>query len=106
MKEIEISAKETAELWKKGAVKLLDVRTEEERRIATIKDVPIVDMALAQEMVKSWPKDTPIIFHCHHGMRSLDAVAYFMREGFTNVKSMTGGIDAWTSEVDHSIPRY
>lgn len=106
MDDIEISAKETHALWKRGAVKLLDVRTEEERRIAVIEGVPIVDMALAQQMIQSWPKDTAIVLHCHHGIRSLDAAAYFMREGFTNVKSMTGGIDAWTSEVDPSIPRY
>ncbi len=106
MEDIEISAKEAHALWKRGAVKLLDVRTEEERMIAVIEGVPIVDMALAQQMIQGWPKDTAIIFHCHHGIRSLDAVAYFMREGFTNVKSMTGGIDAWTSEVDPSIPRY
>ena len=52
------------------------------------------------------PKDTPIVFHCHLGQRSLDAASYFAGHGFKNVRSMTGGIDAWSSEVDESILRY
>ena len=39
-------------------------------------------------------------------MRSLDAAVYFLGHGFTNVRSMEGGIDAWSREVDASVPRY
>ena len=53
-----------------------------------------------------WPQDTPIVFDCHHGQRSLDAASYFAGHGFTEVRSMTGGIDAWAVEVDPSVPRY
>ena len=48
----------------------------------------------------------PIVFYCHVGARSLDAAAYYAGHGFKNVRSMTGGIDAWSSEVDESVPRY
>ena len=102
----EISAQDTHALWKAGAVKLLDVRGEDERILAQIKGVPSIDQALADEMVAKWPKETPIIIHCHHGIRSLSAAAYFIEKGFTDVKSMAGGIDAWTDQVDPTVPRY
>lgn len=52
-------------------------------------------------------KERPIIvFYCHHGRRSLDAASYFAEHGFTNVHSMTGAIDAWSIEVDSSVPCY
>jgi hypothetical protein len=47
-----------------------------------------------------------MVFFCHTGVRSMDAASYFAGHGFTNAKSMTGGIDAWSQTVDTSIPRY
>jgi hypothetical protein len=52
------------------------------------------------------PKDSRTVFYCHVGARSLDAAAYYAGHGFKNVRSITGGIDAWSSEVDESILRY
>jgi rhodanese-related sulfurtransferase len=66
----------------------------------------LVDQALAQEIVNTWPQDTRIITMCHHGMRSLDAAAYLRGHGFMNTQSMRGGIDAWARAVDTSVPRY
>lgn len=102
----EISPKELAELMKTTAVKLIDVRTPEEFSIARIEGAVLVDQALAQEIVETWPKDTPIVTMCHHGRRSLDALAYLRGQGFSNVKSMAGGIERWSLEVDSSVPRY
>ena len=102
----EVSAKEAHDLWKRGAIKLLDVRGKEERQLARIEGVPMVDQDLSREIIGKWPKDTPIVLHCHHGIRSLDAASYFTAQGFTNVKSLTGGIDAWSNEVDPSVPKY
>ena len=73
--------------------------------MARIHGATLNTEALAQEMMRL-PKDTSIVFHCHLGQRSLDAASYFVGHGFKNVRSMTGGIDAWSSEVDASIPRY
>jgi rhodanese-related sulfurtransferase len=47
-----------------------------------------------------------VVFVCHHGVRSLDAAAFFAGHGFQNVRSMNGGIDAWSLEVDPELPRY
>lgn len=85
--------------------RLVDVRTREEWELARIQCATLNTEELAQEMMRL-PKDTPIVFHCHLGQRSLDAASYFAGHGFKNVRSMTGGIDAWSSEVDESILRY
>ena len=103
---IEISVKEAFPLWKKGSIRLLDVRGEAERQLAKIEGVPMVDEALVQEIISKWPKDAPIVLHCHHGIRSLDAAEYLIGQGFTNVRSLQGGIDAWSREADKSVPRY
>jgi monothiol glutaredoxin len=52
------------------------------------------------------PKGELLIFLCHHGVRSLDAAAYFVGHGLENVRSLRGGIDAWSQEVDPNLPRY
>ena len=49
---------------------------------------------------------TPIVFQCHHGVRSQQAAEYFRREGFRNLYNLRGGIDAWSQFVDPSVPRY
>jgi rhodanese-related sulfurtransferase len=105
-KDLEITPHETAELLKQGKVKLLDVRTPEEYAIASVQGSVLVDQSLAQEIMQTWAKDTPIVTMCHHGMRSLDAAAYLRGHGFANTKSMSGGIDAWALQIDSSIPRY
>jgi rhodanese-related sulfurtransferase len=105
-KDLEITARETAELLKAGKIKLVDVRTQEEFAIASVPGSVLVDQSLAQEIMQTWPKDTAIVTMCHHGMRSLDAAAYMRGHGFTNARSMSGGIDAWSLQIDSSVPRY
>ena len=105
-KDIEITPQETAELLKQGRIKLLDVRSPEEYEIANVAGSVLVDQALAQEIMQTWSRDTPIVTICHHGMRSLDAAAYLRGHGFLNTKSMRGGIDAWVEQIDSSLPRY
>jgi rhodanese-related sulfurtransferase len=105
--KMQISAKDAAALLKNGAgAKLVDVRSPEEYQMAHIEGSILVDGEEKVQMIMGWPKDTPIVVHCHHGMRSMDAAAYLIGHGFTNVKSMTGGIDAWSQQVDPSVPRY
>jgi len=105
-KDLEITPRETAELLKLGKIKLLDVRTPEEYAIASVSGSVLVDQSLAQEIMQTWSKDTAIVTMCHHGMRSLDAAAYLRGHGFSNAKSMSGGIDAWALQIDSSVPRY
>ncbi len=47
-----------------------------------------------------------IVVHCHHGGRSLQVAHWLRGQGFDHVQSMTGGIDAWSLEIDPKLPRY
>lgn len=86
--------------------RLLDVRTPEEWAIAKIPGAELVDQKLAQEIMEGWDKDTPIVMYCHVGERSLDTASFLIGHGFSNVRSLSGGIEAWSEKVDPSIPRY
>ena len=103
---LEISPAEVAALMKEGTVTLIDVRTQQEYDIARIEGCRLVDEALAKEIVDTWPKDTPLITVCHHGVRSLSAAVYLRQQGFSQTRSMSGGIDLWSMTVDPSIPQY
>lgn len=83
----------------------LDVRTPEEREIAAIAGTRLLDQATAAE-IERLPKDTMLVLHCHHGGRSQAAAEHFRSRGFTNVHNLVGGIDAWSKDVDPSVPRY
>ncbi len=48
----------------------------------------------------------PVLVLCHHGARSLQCVAYLQQQGHGAVYNVAGGIDAWSREVDASVPRY
>jgi monothiol glutaredoxin len=83
----------------------LDVRTPEERATAAIPGTRLLDQTTAAE-IEQLPKDTMLVFHCHHGGRSQSAAEHFRSRGFKAVHNMAGGIDAWSRDVDPSVPRY
>jgi rhodanese-related sulfurtransferase len=85
---------------------LLDVRTREEFEAVHIQGSTAFTQMLLQEMMTAWKKDRPIVVIDHHGIRALDAVAYFAGHGFPSIRALRGGIDAWSLEVDPSLPRY
>lgn len=84
---------------------LYDVRTPEERSIAHIEGARLLD-ATAAAALEQADRETPLVFHCHHGGRSLAAAEHFAQLGFRNVWNLEGGIDAWSREVDPRVPRY
>ena len=89
-----------------GAITLIDVRPPEERAIAA---VPVDYSGLENgglERLLALPKDTPLAFLCHHGGRSAQAAIYFAQQGFGDLYNVVGGIDAWSLQVDESVPRY
>lgn len=105
-KKIQISAKDAAKILKEDkTARLLDVRDEEEYRLAHIEGALLVNQTNFQQIMQ-WPKDTTILIHCHHGIRSMDAASYMIGHGFTNVRSVSGGIESWSQDVDPSVPRY
>ncbi len=105
-RRMQIQPMQLAELRKsRTAMRLVDVRSEEEHAFASIAGGELLTQELF-DALKAAPKDTFMVFFCHTGVRSLDAAAYFVGHGFTNVKSLTGGIDAWSEQIDQGVARY
>ena len=88
-----------------AAPTLVDVRTSDERARAVIEGSILLDDE-GLRALSALPKDTKLVFHCHTGVRSLSAAEHFRAEGFTDVHNLEGGIDAWSREVDPTVPRY
>ena len=84
-------------------LRLIDVRPPEERDQPSLPQAEFLDFSNSQKYM-SLPKDTRIVFLCRDGARSLDVAAYFAGHGFTEVRSMRGGIDSWRQDIDSSIP--
>jgi monothiol glutaredoxin len=87
------------------SIELFDVRSQKERDQAKIEGSKLLDREV-QQYVLGLDKSTPLYFHCHHGQRSQQAAAYFLSQGFQNVYNVAGGIDAWSLDIDPSVPRY
>ena len=88
-----------------SAPTLVDVRTSDERARARIEGSILLDDE-GLRTVSSLAKDTKLVFYCHTGVRSQSAAEHFRAEGFTDVHNLEGGIDAWSRQVDPSVPRY
>ena len=88
--------------------RLIDVREPDEWDTARIPGAELLPLsqwpAIAQPHLTD--KDQPLLIHCHHGMRSAQVTGYLLRNGFTDVTNLAGGIDAWSQEIDTSVPRY
>ena len=105
--QLQIDAQELAGLLSASdPPRLIDVRGPEELAIVKIDGALPATQELVEEIKSSWPKETPIVVYCHFGTRSLDAASYLIGHGFTNVRSLTGGIDAWAQEVNTELARY
>ena len=87
-------------------VQLLDVRTREEFDAVKIDGAQFFTQDLTQRAMSEWNRDDLLVIYDHQGNRSMDAAAYFQGHGFKNVRSLRGGIDAWSVEVDSKLPRY
>jgi rhodanese-related sulfurtransferase len=104
--KILVSPGELSNARRTEAIRLLDIRTREEFDAVRIEGAELFSQELLQEIMTAWPKDVSIVLLDHQGTRVLDAAAYFTGHGFSNVRALRGGIDAWSIEVDPSLPRY
>ena len=85
---------------------LLDVRTREEFEAVKLPGAHLFTQEFMQEILSKWVRENLLVVYDHLGSRSMDAAAFFQGHGFTHVKSLRGGIDAWSAEVDPKLPRY
>ena len=85
---------------------LLDVREPHEYSLAKIEGSVLIPLGELPSSLEKLDQDVEIVALCKMGMRSADAVMFLLQQGFTNVKNLVGGIDAWSIEIDQSVPRY
>ena len=84
---------------------LYDVRPPDERARAHIAESRLLDQE-ALDHIEALDRSTPLAFYCHTGGRSRAAAQRFVALGFREVYNLSGGIDAWSREVDSTVPRY
>lgn len=105
----EISPGEVARMMREGDdVLLIDCRTPEEWETARIDGamlVPLQELSIRIGELREH-EERAIVVHCHKGKRSMTVTSVLRELGFANVRSMTGGIHAWSDEVDAKVPKY
>jgi sulfur-carrier protein adenylyltransferase/sulfurtransferase len=105
---MKISPAELKERLDRGdKFRLIDVREPDEWAIAQLPTAELLPMSQFQQHgVEQLDPGEDIVVYCHHGMRSGRVQDYLKAKGFINVKNLTGGIDAWATQVDPAMKRY
>lgn len=104
---LEISPSETKQRMERGEkFLLLDVREPWEYEVCHIEGAKLIPMRTIPANLQALAGESEIICYCHHGMRSLDVARWLQGQGIAGAKSMAGGIDRWSSEIDPRVPRY
>jgi adenylyltransferase/sulfurtransferase len=85
---------------------LIDVREPFEYEIARIDGAKLVPLGEISERLDELSGEQPIVVHCHSGKRSAQAARLLQQRGFANVYNLEGGIDAWSDQIDPSVPKY
>ncbi len=97
---LHVTAAELADMLANGIeVRLLDTRTPEEFAAGHLAGAQLVTPALSFEVLDEWPKDTAVVCYSNDGARSLERASHFRAYGMRNVRSLTGGLDAWTGPL-------
>ena len=85
---------------------LLDVREPWEHQTCHIAGSQLVPMNTIPGRFSELEEDQPVVCICHHGGRSMQVANFLLSHGFTQLVNVSGGIHAWSAEVDNSIPTY
>lgn len=106
---LEIPVESVQEILREGMeFLLLDCRTSEEWQLARIEEatfVPMQELPARLDELESY-RESSVVVHCHHGARSLQVAQWLRHQGFLAAQSMAGGIDAWSTRIDATVPRY
>ena len=109
MLDLEISARDVAARLKSGesGLVLLDVREPWEFATAQIAgSTPMPMGEIPSRVFQELDPEAHIVTVCHGGVRSLNVALWLRNQGFEKVQSLSGGIDAWSQQVDPAVPRY
>ncbi len=103
----QLDVRQLSEMLKsERALRIIDVRTPAEREKAMLSERAELFTPDLMAELEQLPKNTLLVFHCHHGGRSQQAAQRFASQGFRRVHNVQGGIDAWSMFVDAEVPRY
>ncbi|MFM7816508.1 MAG: molybdopterin-synthase adenylyltransferase MoeB [Verrucomicrobiota bacterium] len=87
-------------------IRVIDVREPDEYEIARVSGVPLFPLSRLNQQFTDLDPNQQIYIHCKAGKRSMKALEFLRQQGFKYVKSVQGGIDAWSDQIDPSVPKY
>ncbi len=90
----------------KLGIKIIDVREPDEYEIAHVAGVPLHPLSTLPQTFTSLDPNQQYYLHCKGGVRSLKALNFLREQGYKYLKSVKGGISAWSDEIDHNVPKY
>ena len=107
MDDLEITPAEAKQRLESGdGVLLVDVREPWEFEICRIAGAKLIPMGTIPANLQSLDTDDEVICYCHHGSRSLDVAVWLRGQGVARARSLSGGIDRWSTEIDSTVQRY
>ena len=107
MENLEITPAEVkARLDQGEKLIFIDVREPWEYEVCRIEGARHVPLGALAASLQTLPDVDEVICYCHHGIRSLDAATWLRFQGIEKAKSLSGGIERWSVEIDPDVPRY
>jgi rhodanese-related sulfurtransferase len=107
MDDLQVSPRAVSERIERGdKLLLVDVREQWEYDLCKLPGAKLVPLGTLPANLNMLLDAEDVICYCHHGMRSLDAAVWLRQQGVESAKSMAGGIERWSAEVDPNVPRY
>jgi rhodanese-related sulfurtransferase len=109
MLDYEITTQQLSDMLaaKGSGLVVLDVREPWEYQAARIQGSTLMPMGdVPSRAFQELDPEARIITVCHHGVRSMNVAVWLRNQGFENAQSLRGGIDAWSAEIDPTVPRY
>ena len=88
-------------------IQLIDVRQPEEWAFAKIEGAKLIPLGEILSRMGELDENRETVLHCKAGVRSMKAAQALQQAGFKGeLKSVRGGITAWSNEVDPKVPKY
>jgi rhodanese-related sulfurtransferase len=107
MSDLEITVADLKKRLDAGEkILLVDVREPWENQQCRIEGSVLIPMGTIPANLQKLDTDELVVCYCHHGMRSMDVANWLRQQGVSTAKSLAGGIDRWSQEIDPKVPRY
>jgi rhodanese-related sulfurtransferase len=107
MTDLELTPSELKQRLDRGErLLLVDVREPWEYNLCCIEGAKLIPLGAVPANLQSLDTDEDVICYCHHGMRSLDVAVWLRNQGVAGARSLAGGIERWSLEIDPQVPRY